>query len=292
MPLLCPNCRTAIDPATDSCHYGHGFTEADGVLPLLSDSFARRLAEFESALSVARKAEGNHPLEVTAYERLPFSRSAEAQPGMRLEWRLRRYDLAVIQQRLAHRSQQRVLDVGAWNGWLSHQLASAGHCVTAVDYFADPHDGLRARRFYRKTWRCIQMDLRDPSLLDEQFDVIVVNRCLAFFDDPAAYLECLKPLVSTGGLVIVTGLQFFFAPAVKARHVADDRRRHRQQYGFELFLFPTRGYLDRNDYARLEANGLSLHPYPQLWAANLKARLNPSRPRHAYGVWVNGGAPP
>jgi SAM-dependent methyltransferase len=286
---LCPNCRAAIDPATHTCGQGHAFAEVDGVLPLLSEAFARRLAEFEPALSTARKADGKHLMPVTNYEALPFSTAADADPGLRLEWRLRRYDLALVEAHLAGRTQQRVLDVGAWNGWLSHRLAVAGHCVTAVDYFSDPHDGLRARRFYRAEWRAIQMDLRDPSVIDEQFDLVIVNRCLAFFTDPAAYLECLKPRVAPGGALLVTGLQFFWSTARKARLVAGDRRRHRQLYGMDLFLFPTRGYLDRNDDARLRAHGLRLQPYPQLWKANLKARLLRSRPRHAYGLWVNDG---
>ncbi len=290
MPLLCPNCRAAIDPASGECGHGHAFAEVDGVLPLLAEGFGRRLAAYEAVLSAARRAEGKHLLDVTAYEQLPFSRAAEALPGMRLEWRLRRYDLAVIEKLLAGQKAQRVLDVGAWNGWLSHRLAAAGHQVTAVDYFADAHDGLRARRFYRAQWRAIQMDLRDPSVLDEQFDAIVVNRCLAFATDPAAYLQSLKPRVAAGGRLIVTGLQFFWWPAAKARRVAAERARHAEQHGFELFLFPTRGYLDRADHQCLRLHGLRLHAYPQLWAANLKARCMPSRPRHAYGVWVNTGA--
>ena len=286
MPLLCPNCRTAIDPATDSCDRGHAFVPVDGVLPLLGDSFARRLAAFEEALSAARRAEGKHLLDVTAYEGLPVSGEAHAQPSLRLEWRLRRYDLALVEAQLAGRAQQRVLDLGAWNGWLSHRLTRAGHCVTAVDYFSDPHDGLRARRFYRAAWRTIQMDLRDPSLLAETFDLVVVNRCLAFFEDPVAYLAALKPLVACGGQLLVTGLQFFWAPAAKARRVADDRRRHRQQYGFELFLFPTRGYLDKGDFGRLREAGLLLRPYRELWKANLRALVQPERPRHFFGLWT------
>jgi len=263
----------------------------DGVLPLLSDSFSRRLARFEADLSAARKAEGKHLLDVSAYENLPFSGEKAAEPSMRLEWRLRRYDLALVESHLNGRAHQRVLDLGAWNGWLTHRLTKAGHCVTAADYFSDPHDGLRARRFYRAEWRAIQMDLRDPSVLAETFDLVIVNRCLAFFPDPSAYLDCLKPLVAPGGQLLLTGLQFFFSPAAKARRVADDRRRHRQQYGFELFLFPTRGYLDRADFKQLRARGVTLRPYRELWKANLRALVWRERPRHAYGLWTHAQPP-
>ncbi len=292
MPLLCPTCRTPIDPASSACAQGHAFPLVEGVRSLLTLDLAHRLAAFEAALSAARQAEGKHQLAEVDYAQLPFSAAADAQPGLALEWRLRRYDLALIERRLAGRAAQRVLDLGAWNGWLSHRLARAGHTVTAIDYFADAPDGLRAKRFYRTDWRAIQLDLRDPSVLAESFDLVVVNRCLAFFTDPAGYVQTLKPLVAHGGQLLVTGLQFFWAHAAKAQRVAADRRRYQERYGFELFLFPTRGYLDRTDHRRLAAQGLALHPYRQLWAANLRAFFQPARPRHAYGVWVNGEASP
>src|SRR5687767_15000623 len=73
MSLLCPNCRTRIDPASGECANGHAFAEVEGVLPLLADGFGQRLAAYEAVLSAARRAEGKHLLEVTAYEQLPFS---------------------------------------------------------------------------------------------------------------------------------------------------------------------------------------------------------------------------
>jgi len=283
--LLCPNCRATLDPATWECAQGHAFAEEEGVRRLLSPDMAQRLAELEPAL----RAAGWGAARMDEYAQLPLGPMTAAGPGLRLEWRLRQYDLAVIGILLRGRERQRVLDVGAWNGWLSHRLAEAGHQVTAVDYFADADNGLGARRHYPTRWRAIQMDLRDLSLLDEQFDVVILNRCLAFFTDPAAYVEAAKARVAAGGMLLATGLQFFLAPEAKARQVAEERRRFKARHGLELFLFPTRGYLDGGDEARLRTAGLRLHPYPRLWAANLKARLLRSRPRHRYGVWANGG---
>jgi hypothetical protein len=133
------------------------------------------------------------------------------------------------------------------------------------------------------------MDLRDLSAVAEQFDVVILNRCLAFFTDPAGYAASAKARVAAGGLLLATGLQFFRAPERKAAQVAEGRQRFAEQHGREMFLFPTRGYLDGGDEARLRAEGVRLRSYPQLWAANLKARLLPMRPRHAYGVWADDG---
>ena len=204
-----------------------------------------------------------------------------------MEWRVRRYDWQVIGRMLPDRSARsiRVLDIGAWNGWLSHQLAQRGHDVTAVDYFVDEYDGLGARRFYSSTWRAIQLDLDDLTVLDEPFDVMILNRCTQFFADPAALLRTTRARLAPEGQLIITGLQFFRDPRPKARAVTQAQQTYRARTGFDLFLKPTKGYLDFEDRRRFQADGVQLRAYPQLWPANLKARFRPARPRHEYGVW-------
>jgi 2-polyprenyl-3-methyl-5-hydroxy-6-metoxy-1,4-benzoquinol methylase len=211
--------------------------------------------------------------------------------GWRLEWRLRGYDLAILLKLLRPR-RRRVLDVGAWNGWLSHRLSLQGCEVTAVDYFADEHDGLGARKFYSTNWRAIQIDLTDLSVLDECFDIIVLNRCLQFFPDPLTCVRAACQMLSPGGRLIATGLQFYQDPSHKARQVAETRQSYQERYGFELFLRPTKAYLDFDDMKDLEAAGLALKPYPQLRLANLKAAFKRAQPRHLYGVYEAGGSEP
>jgi SAM-dependent methyltransferase len=177
----------------------------------------------------------------------------------------------------------RVLDIGAWNGWLSHRLALIGHDVTAVDYFADPHDGLGARRFYRTTWQAIQMDLTDLSPLPPAFDRIVLNRCVAFQGDATAYVAQAQAKLAPGGSLLLTGLAFYRDPSRKARAVADTTRDYRERHGVEMFLNPTKGYLDGQDRERLVAAGVRLTPYPQLFLANLKARMRPYHPSYHHG---------
>jgi SAM-dependent methyltransferase len=288
MALRCPICRAVIDEAAPRCAAGHAFAAQDGVLSLLAPEFERELTAFEAVLSASRRAAGCHRLEPADYARLPGGGADgldQRLPGGRLEWRLRRYDLEIVTQRLDGRRGLRVLDVGAWNGWLSHDLARAGHAVTAVDYFADEADGLRAMKHYPTRWRAVQMDLRDLSLLDETFDLVIRNRCLPFFPALEAVIADLKARVAPGGQLLLTGLQFFVAPERKAGQVAEARRAFQAQHGRDLFLFPAKGYLDRGDERCLSAAAIALHDYPQLRAANLRARLQPERPRHRYGVW-------
>ena len=283
---MCPNCREPIDAQTRACPNRHGFAERDGVLVLLAASFERRLADFAETLASIRAAEGKRLMDAAAYEGLPESQLGAGDAAWRDEWRLRRVDLAVVSRYVS--GCKRVLDVGAWNGWLSHRLARLGHEVTAVDYFADPFDGLGARRHYSTRWRAIQMDLLDLSLLDEPFDAVILNRCLSFSPDPAAYVIHARGRLAPGGVLIATGLQFFRDPVAKAREVETAKRHYAERYGFELFLRPTKGFLDGGDDRRLRRAGLSLKPYPHLWRANLRSWLDRTRPRHAFGLCVAG----
>ena len=255
------------------------------MLALLEDGFAQRLAGYLDKLAESRAQAGRRILDPGAYERLPAGQEASGDLSWQVEWRLRGYDLSVVRGLLSGTGPRRVLDVGAWNGWLSNRLAQDGHAVTAVDYFADEYDGLRACQHYQARWRSIQMDLRDLSLLDECFDVIIFNRCLQFFADPVASLLAARRSLAPGGVLIVTGLQVFQAPRTKARQVEGYLRTYREQHGFDLHLFPTKAYLDTADCRGLARLGVRLRRYPQLWPAHLLACLDPSRPTHTYGAW-------
>lgn len=280
MTYLCPTCRTPLDDAR-VCANGHDFAENDGVLALLDPAFAAQLAAFSEPFQRMRADMGRPLLDPAVYARLPATPPGHPPH----EWRLRRYDLALLRRLLRRRPRQTILDVGAWNGWLSNRLASDGHTVTAVDYFADEYDGLRARKFYASSWQAVQMDLLDLPALGESFDVIVLNRCVQFFPQPAAAVAQAKAQLAAGGLLILTGLELYRDSRAKAARVAHLLRSHRQRYGFELFLRPTKGYLDLADKTQLEAQGVQIKPYWQLLPANLKALLRPALPRHCYGVY-------
>jgi SAM-dependent methyltransferase len=276
--LHCPTCYQPLHPQRLACANGHAFALTDGVLSLLDAPFARRLQRFNEALAQYRAETGRRLLDPALYAQLPFAAALRPQ----FEWRLRRYDWAVVQKWIGTRP-QRVLDIGAWNGWLSYRLTLLGHEVTAVDYFTDPYDGLAAKQFYPVDWQAIQMDLTDLSPLPPVFDAIILNRCLAFFSDPVAYLAQVQAKLAPGGRILLTGLAFYDNPSAKAQAVAAMTENYRQQYGLEMFLNPTRGYLDKEDRRQLAAAGIRLTPYPQLFLANLKAWLLPQHPRYYYG---------
>lgn len=287
MPYLCPTCRSPIRAAATAgegawqCAHGHTITTAGGVLRLITPDFASALERFLPALRAYRDSIGRRLLGPAAYPALPFGPGAA---GDR-EWQQRQYDLGVVSAALDCRPAATVLDVGAYNGWLSARLAARGLAVTGIDVFTDPFDGLGAHRHYPAAWRPVQLDLRDLSLLNEDYDLVIVNRCLAFFPDPAAALRQAQERVAAGGRLIALGLQVFADPSAKARQVAARAQAYQDRYGQPFFLWPTRGLLDGEDAARFRAAGLRLRRYPQLWWPDAKAIVRATLPRHYHGTW-------
>src|SRR5262245_30950700 len=121
MPWLCPNCRMPLTEVTLLCAQGHTWAEQAGVVRLVSAEFARRLLPYLAAFKDFRAAERKRLHDPALYPGLPYS-GVKYDP---LEWRWRGYDLSLLKQLLAARRQLKILDVGAWNGWLAHRLMLA-----------------------------------------------------------------------------------------------------------------------------------------------------------------------
>ena len=276
--FLCPTCRQRLNATTLSCPNGHCYTAVDGVLALVDLVFARHLAAFLVPFETLRDKEARRLLDPAVYPTLPYGHAVADDP----EWRQRRLDWELVQRLLSEGKRLRVLDVGAWNGWLSNRLAGGGHQVTALDYFVDTCDGLGARRHYATEWQAVQMDLEDLTVVDDSFDVVILNRCLQFFTDPLRSLFQTGGLVRPGGLLLATGLALFRSPGRKARQV-EAFRSHLRQNGV-ADLKANKGYLDFADRERFLEAGMQLHPYRSLLMANWRARLDASRPWHGYGV--------
>ena len=116
--LRCPNCRTPLDPTRLTCAQGHRFHYEDGVLMLLADDFATELRDFITGVERFREANDKRLVDESLYEALPYSKARQGD----WEWQQRCYDLEHILQQLDPTKPQTILDIGAYNGWLSHQL--------------------------------------------------------------------------------------------------------------------------------------------------------------------------
>lgn len=282
--FLCPDCHNELDSNTLCCSQGHCYqVDENGVICLLTEQTKAALTPFSEAICQKRQA-GSYPLSDPAiYDSLPCAPLDQYNK----EWQWRCDDLKIVQQlinRLTSQSPKRILDVGAFNGWLSHHLAADGHIVTAVDFFADPFDGLGAVQHYSHPFQAIQLDLADLTPLDTKFDVIIMNHGLQFFPDPIAHIRQLLDKLAPNGRLILIGLIIYRSPILRKRYLARANQEHLAQYGRPLFFRPTRGYLDHHHKNALQDLGLALHPYPQFQLYNRLSRLLPIIPWRGYAV--------
>lgn len=286
MPLLCPECHHLLDESRLSCSNSHLYGIQDGVLVLLTETFAAELAAFEIALKKMRTEIGKRITDPAIYDQLPCARSIQSDK----EWRERCMDLRLIRRLIVnHYGPERdstltILDVGAYNGWLSHNLARLGHLVTGIEYFRDPFDGLGAVQYHSVAWRAIQMDLLDLSVLDQSYDVVIMNHGLHFFPNSAAYVKQLLEKVSPGGLFVAIGLRIWADPSRRQLQVERMQREFFQKYGQDMLLRPAPGYLAGEDKRKLRDLGLQLRAEPQHIIHNVLATIIRIRPWQGYAL--------
>lgn len=283
--MRCPSCDRPADPGATDCPAGHPLADAAGVIRLLPADLAAQVAALESCVATWRADQGRSPLPPAALRHLP---DGDAVAGDH-EWRLRRADLALVRRQLAgrasaaHGERLRILDIGAWNGWLSARLAADGHAATALDLFAGP-DALGARRHLPGAWRAVQADPMDPATLGERFDVVILDRCLAFQPDPVAAVSAAAGVLDPGGLLIVTGIAIHADPELAVLRLEEERVAFKARFGLDLLLRPARGVLTGGDLAALRAAGLAVRDHPFLRIANVRARVDARRPGHRIGT--------
>jgi hypothetical protein len=85
-------------------------------------------------------------------------------------------------------------------------------------------------------------------------------------------------------MVVVTGIVAHRDPAAAARRLRLERDAFRARSGFDMLLWEAPGVLDERDLAALGALGLRVADHPYLRLANLRARVDPRRPRQRYGI--------
>jgi 2-polyprenyl-3-methyl-5-hydroxy-6-metoxy-1,4-benzoquinol methylase len=259
---------------TGVCISGHIFLRENGVIDLMNPDMKEHIRAIEKhRLTVIQQLPT-----INDYNGLPFSLSHQ-----HFEWLIRAHDVRKVLNLIRSRTEQNILEIGAWNGWLTHHLARAGHDVVAIDYTADEHDGLGAKIHYDVNWTAIQMDLTNLSVFDCRFDMIVINHGLHFFSDPVDYVQEVKKLLKPNGLLILLNLTFYRNPARRIVQVEKLTSDFIEAYGMSIFLKPTRAYMDFEDKHQFQKQGITLRLYRHLWRANLKARMRKTAPAYYYG---------
>lgn len=97
------------------------------------------------------------------------------------------------------------LDIGCGTGELTRQLKARGFSVTGID--TSDYAIEQAKRIDREI--LYLTGKFEQSALDGRYDVIVVNKVLAFVENPKGFLEKAKDLLNNGGkLVLITPVRY------------------------------------------------------------------------------------
>ena len=296
--MRCPECELPLDSEW-RCAKGHAWPLVDGVRQCINADLSRTLDPFLKAFRAYRGIAGERLLEPGMYNRLPES-GMDHDPGL---WQLRKYDLEIVGALLTEYAQQpansspsplqrgtntrrlRILDVGAWNGWLSHRLAALGHEITATDVFTDAHDGLGAVKHYPAKFTAVQADQERLHLFDGPFDMVVAQRCMGFMVDITRSIGQMKSLLAPGGTLFLTGLNVYRDPRSIRSRLAQTALRFTEQHGVPYFFKPVKGYLDLGDQRTLESMDIRVLPYPQLKRKNFISGPFKRKPLYYYGTW-------
>jgi len=168
-------------------------------------------------------------------------------------WKERQNDLERIEEEIKPESE--VLEIGSWNGWLANALSEKGSSVTAIDYFLDASNGLKARRHYpRASWTSLHMDVDDIDLLEVQFDVVVFNRSVSYYGDFEGVIRKAQGLLKEGGKLILTGLNVVSNyDGANAFYERTDEV-FRENYGISMEIKPNSKKMLTNDDVKLLTN--------------------------------------
>ncbi|MEO1435895.1 MAG: methyltransferase domain-containing protein [Bacteroidota bacterium] len=287
MRFKCPNCQEIREANTFPCA---NCIEQDGsVIRLMRKKFWTDWKGYLQDFKAFREQIGARVTDPNAYENMPFGEGEN--DLLSTSWKERRMDLQFILNHLSEWSaaQERteklqILNYGAWNGWLSHQLALNGHELVTVSPYDDPYDGIGAVKHFSTDWVAIQMELTDVDLFVDPFDVIIFNRNLAFFEDPMQALQNILPKVKPGGLVLLSGLTFFRKEKKATENFQRKLKAATEKFKIKLDYQPMKGILDTQDKHTFEALGGRFTPYPPVWKNQWLPLLLPNRATYGFGV--------
>lgn len=279
--IQCPIChqKTSIHPTHINCINNHTFESKNGVYRLLPpksktdlDSYLKKFADYRSKTF--------NPINSNNVNELPFVKFDKHL------WKLRAIDLKLILASISKKEKNiSILDIGAWNGWLSHNLSKEGYNVTAMDYFTAPFDGLETVQYYTHKFLAIQAPTYDFSIFQSTFDVIIVNRCFPYFPDIPTQLTALKKILSPQGKIIITGLSIVKNPKPIINHLKKSDEIFKKEYGTSLFLVPFKGYTDKKDLSLLKDHQFMIKRYKSFFIKSLLSKIGITQVDYLYAIF-------
>ncbi|NTU83846.1 MAG: methyltransferase domain-containing protein [Chloroflexales bacterium] len=274
--LTCPACGTGplrLTPpeaptpelACPSCRATYGF--ANGIPLLYKDDFAWAPKQRESQGWVEMwKSIGLYDQDLPISVELPFGSTTE--PWITIE---RMFRAALFQMDL--RGGERVLDIGAGEGWAAQHFAQRGANAVAIDVVPDAKLGL-GRAWGRMALTETSFDLligdnENLPLARDSFDIVFASNALHHHDNLGALFDSIFRVLKPGGRLITIGDPL--APIYLREHDVTDgdreksfgiieRRRHLHEYVLAVWRAGFHGIHVEDDKTFWKRNG-ELYPW-------------------------------
>jgi 2-polyprenyl-3-methyl-5-hydroxy-6-metoxy-1,4-benzoquinol methylase len=277
--INCPICHKSIELSKQNaaCLSGHIFSIKNGVYQITTPEYKFRLEVFLKAFEDWRK---NYISKINNndFKKLPYVKFDKG------TWSSRKMDVKLIRH-LSLNNKGKALDVGAWNGWLSNKLMDMGFEVTAVDLFTHHLDGLGANEHYNNSWLNLQMDVNSLSILNEKYDLIVINRSLPYFSNLDKTIVDLKSMLTKNGKLIITGINYVKNPHEIIKGLNKANVEFQDKYRLPILFNPSKGYIDKSDLTMLNKHDIKLYPYKALLFKSLLGYFFDKRTFYYYGMF-------
>jgi SAM-dependent methyltransferase len=290
MSFICPRCKTQLDSSFDEARCskdGLIFRRVDGIwrflLPERESHYARFIADYEAV----RRFEKRGSLDANYYRALPFK---DLGGNFTADWKIRAASFERLKS-LLH-SPQKILDMGAGNGWLSNRLSALGHGVFAVDLLVNAEDGLGAWKFYEHPFTPIQSEFTRLPIPDGAVSCVIYNASFHYSENYNETLaEALRVLSSHGEIVIMDS-PVYHSVESGAQMVVERKAGFLSRYGFASDSLRNENYFT---YRRMDELGETLKIrwrhirlfYGVRWMLRpWIARLRGGREPAEFGLWV------
>lgn len=252
---------------------GYSVVVSDGIYSVLKPETRQRLSIFLKQHLEMQHSEAYPFLSPEEIRKFPFI----DKPLYRDEIFTRKQDLRMIDHLLQeyYSKGKRALEVGGWNNWLTRHLYSKGLHVVTADIFDDENNGLGSRRHFQSPgWTSVQMDVQQPEIFNTTFDVIILNHFLQFVSSPHEIVFAYKQLLRPGGIMLLTGLDFYHDTEPRIKKTRDLREACFKKHGFDLQFYPCKGFFDKEDFKKFRQNDFTFHTYQFSLLSRTKRLIN------------------
>jgi hypothetical protein len=255
-----------------------------GYWQYLTPDFEDYLHKYLVVFEQYRKLTNALPPTEEDWRQLPFGPFAKNP-----HWKWRRQSLAVLEGFTKNKSLDCILEIGPWNGWMTKYLAPKAKTVIGADYFVDPFDGIGNIQSFSENIVAVQCNVNTvhQDFKPNSLDLIVLNHCLPYTENPVGFIKNLIPLLTNKGKIIALGNTFYKDSSSQTLRVQQQGEPFFEKYNRNLYIHPVKGYLDQSDKKELTGSGFKIKAYPGKWLQNLYSVYNPKAPSYNYIVYDN-----